>query len=73
MAKPNPKNCQIWYTGVVLPFPSIQLPQKLKLTELLLNWTLLGLQGTLPGRHDGKPATPEAERLGGRVGECTKG
>ena len=66
---PIPRIVKLWYTGVVLPFPSIQLPQKLKLIERF-NWTLLGLQGTLPGRHDVKPATPQAEC---RVGMCTKG
>lgn len=70
---PIPRIVKLWYTEIVLPFPSIQLPQKLKLIELLFNWTLLGLQGTLPGRHNGKLATPQAECLGGRVGVCTKG
>lgn len=37
---PIPRIAKLWYTGIVLPFSSIQLPWKLKLIELRFNWTL---------------------------------
>ena len=71
MAKPNPKNCQtlVYRDCITFLLHSTALEVEAYRTSVQLD---SGLQGTLPGRHDGKPATPQAAHLGGRVGVCTK-